>query len=74
MENTIQQVVSQCELPEKGRFLIEDWAKVFDVEVRTIRSWIEEHKIRTLGMGSKTIVDAEWWWSDILRGHENGKK
>ncbi len=65
-ETTIKPINYQP-LPSSGRFLSEDWAQILGCEPETLRKNLKEKSIRTIVFGAKTIIDAEWFWADLIR-------
>lgn len=66
VENILSNKASQVILPASGRFLVEDWANILGYEPETLRAKLKAANVRTIVFGNKLIVDAEWFWEDLI--------
>ncbi len=65
-ETTIKPINYQP-LPSSGRFLIEDFARILGYEVKYFREQVKaDPRIRTIVWGSMIVIDAEWYWQDLI--------
>ena len=61
-------IASQTMLPRQGRWMIRDWAAIWDCSVETVRKDIKKHCVKTIQCGGTIVIDAAWWWEGLERG------
>lgn len=73
MENTPSEGRSQAALPEKGRFTAEQWATILGRDAKYLKERLKKLELRYLEFGTIVIVDAAWFWNDLIERKMNGK-
>ena len=75
-ENTVGNVRTVVKtisaLPSSGRYLIEDFAQLLGYEIEYFRKQVRnDPNVRTITWGSMIVIDAEWYWEDLIRCRKN---
>ena len=73
MENTSFTNGSQGPLPQTGFFTIEQWSTFFGVEKKTVMENLTRCKIRVIRFGRAVVINAEWFWADLLKSGNTGE-